>query len=119
MSKSKNNFPDPWEVINKYGVDALRFYLMNSAVMQAGDLNFSARDLEKMYRKNVLILWNVYRYFDTYSHAVDWRKSAKSKAKMPVLDVWIRARTKELINSVTERLDDYDTVWATRAIEEY
>ncbi len=68
MSKSKNNFPDPWEVIGKYGVDALRFYLMNSAVMQAGDLNFSGRELEKVYRKNILIPWNVYRYFDTYSH---------------------------------------------------
>ncbi len=113
MSKSKGNFPDPWDVIRRYGVDALRFYLMNSKVMQADDLNFSEKEVEKIYRKNVLILWNVYRYFETYSHT---KKSTKLKN---ILDVWIKARTKELINTVTKYLDIYDTVRATRVIEEY
>ena len=118
MSKSKGNFPDPWDVIGKYGVDALRFYLMNSTVMQASDLNFSERDVEKVYRKNVLILWNVYRYFETYSHAANQQTSSK-KTYVKELDAWIRARTKELVNLVTKYLDVYDTVRATRAIEEY
>ncbi len=43
MSKSKGNFPDPWVVIEKYGADSLRFYLMNSVVMQADNLDFSEK----------------------------------------------------------------------------
>ncbi|HXF44080.1 MAG TPA: class I tRNA ligase family protein, partial [Candidatus Paceibacterota bacterium] len=120
MSKSKGNFPDPWKVIERYGVDALRFYLMNSSVMRADDLNFSEKEVEKIYRKNILILWNVYRYFETYSHVVKNSKFEIRNSKLTnVLDVWIEARTKELINLVTGYLDIYDTVRATRAIEEY
>jgi isoleucyl-tRNA synthetase len=119
MSKSKNNFPDPWEVINKYGVDALRFYLMNSVVMQADNLNFSAKDLETGYRKVLLILWNVYKYFDTYASNVEWKPDDLEPASQTILDKWIDARTRELVNTVTESLDSYDTVRATRMIAEY
>lgn len=131
MSKSRRNFPDPWEMIEKYGVDALRFYLMTSVVMQADNLNFSERDLQNGYRKVVLILWNVFNYFRTYS------SQAKQPAKTPatttppssppheggsgegVLDQWILARLQELINNVTEHFDSYNTVQATREIEKF
>ncbi len=118
MSKSKGNFPDPWEVINKYGVDALRFYLMNSVVMQADNLNFSVKDVEVIQRKIVLILWNVYKYFETYapSRISDIRHQI---SEQNVLDKWIGARTQELIGGVTKYLDAYDTVRATRVIAEY
>jgi len=118
MSKSKGNFPDPWEVINKYGVDALRFYLMNSVVMQADNLNFNVKDVEIVNRKVVLILWNVYKYFETYAP----RQVPSSKfqdSRLNVLDKWIMARTNELVTGVTEYLDKYDTVRATRVIAEY
>jgi isoleucyl-tRNA synthetase len=118
MSKSKNNFPDPYEVLNKYGVDSLRFYLMSSPVMQADNLNFSERDLEKTYRKNVLILWNVFNYYRTYA-GESLIADRKSQATENTLDAWIKVRTKELVNSVTEHLDAYDTVRATRAMEHY
>jgi len=118
MSKSKGNFPDPWEVINKYGVDALRFYLMNSVVMQADNLNFNVKDVEIVNRKVILILWNVYKYFETYAP----RQVPSSKfqdSRLNVLDKWIMARTNELVTGVTEYLDKYDTVRATRVIAEY
>jgi isoleucyl-tRNA synthetase len=126
MSKSRRNFPDPWEVIDKYGVDSLRFYLMNSVVMQADNLNFSVRDLENVNRKIIRILWNVYNYFVTYAN------QARTSAAMPppsspheggsgegVLDSWILARLQELVNNVTRYLDLYDTVKATREIEAF
>ncbi|MFH0891105.1 MAG: class I tRNA ligase family protein, partial [Candidatus Liptonbacteria bacterium] len=121
MSKSKNNFPDPWVVIEKYGVDALRFYLMNSSVMQADNLNFSERELGDLYRKNILIPWNILNYFLTYSAQADWQPAPGGLDHSPEkpLDKWIWARTKELVNNVTENLDAYDTVRATRAISEY
>ncbi len=120
MSKSKGNFPDPWVVIEKYGADSLRFYLMNSVVMQADNLDFSEKGVESAYRKVVLLLWNVYRYFGTYVEmsepTADDLRLGKSKN---VLDLWIDIRTAELVRSVTENLDAYDTVHATRAIQEY
>ncbi len=120
MSKSKNNFPDPWFTIEKYGVDALRFYLMNSPVMQAENLNFSARDLEIIYRKVVVLLWNVWKYFDTYAKEAGWEAANNKETAHPtVLDKWILARVKEFVAGVGEGLDKYDTVRATRVIGEY
>ena len=117
MSKSKGNFPDPWKVIEQYGVDALRLYLMGSPVMQADNLNFSTKEVEIAYRKVILILWNVYRYFETYGN--NDRSSKIDDRSSNILDKWIQARTQELVNSVTESLDKYDTVRAVRAITEY
>lgn len=119
MSKSKNNFPDPWIIINKHGVDALRFYLMNSVVMQADNLSFNTRDLETASRKVVMILQNVYNYFATYAKEKNWSAAEISGEGKSALDAWIMARTKELVNEVTQYLDAYDTVWATRSIEAY
>ncbi len=121
MSKSKNNYPDPWIVIDKYGVDALRFYLMNSSVMNADNLNFSEKELGVVYRKNILILWNIYNYFVTYANEADWEpKGPGYKPDLTnVLDLWIVAKTQDLVNEVTEQLDNYNTVRATRAIENY
>lgn len=118
MSKSKRNYPDPWEVINKFGVDSLRFYLMNSVVMQADNLNFSERDLENAYRKIILIVWNVYNYFVTYANETGWEPGGSLPAAGS-LDRWIQARNKQLVVEVTQYLDDYDTVRATRTIEDY
>ena len=122
MSKSKRNFPDPWEVIEKYGVDSLRFYLMNSVVMQADNLNFSERDLANANRKIVRILWNVYNYFVTYANANPSPLSPATSGEGKGgggLDQWILARLQELINRVTEHLDSYNTVQATREIERF
>ncbi|OGE84017.1 MAG: hypothetical protein A3B10_04110 [Candidatus Doudnabacteria bacterium RIFCSPLOWO2_01_FULL_44_21] len=121
MSKSKNNFPDPSNVLDNYGVDALRFYLMNSVVMLADDMNFSEKNLAVTYRKNILILWNVYNYFVTYANEADWEPKSKVKSQKSkvTLDQWIVAKTQELVNQITENLDSYNTVKATRAIEDY
>jgi isoleucyl-tRNA synthetase len=127
MSKSKRNYPDPWEVLGRYGADSLRLYLMHSPVMQAEDLNFSVRGLEALHRKVVLILSNVLRYFRTYadSRGLDADKRGNgqrlsaSGLRLSALDEWIQARTKELVSGVTEHMDNYDTVRATRVIEEY
>ncbi|MEK7110780.1 MAG: class I tRNA ligase family protein [Patescibacteria group bacterium] len=120
MSKSKNNFPDPWLTINKYGADSLRFYLMNAVVMQADDQNFAVKDLENIHRKVPMILWNVFNYFATYAREAKWRVSSNTEPLTSnILDRWILARTQELVNGATEHLDGYDTVRATRTIMDY
>ena len=121
MSKSKNNFPDPKLLIDKYGADALRFYLMNSVVMQADNLNFSEKGVEGVYRKVGLLLMNVYKYFATYRGEISGEDISDDagSADENILDQWITARTEELVDVVTRSLDGYDTVRATRAIQEY
>ncbi len=125
MSKSKGNFPDPKIVIDKYGADSLRFYLMNSVVMQADNLNFSEQAVATVYRKVALILWNVAKFFTTYVEPSDLVLEKMGKAatgsSVPenILDQWITVRTNDLIRTVTGSLDGYDTVRATRAIQEY
>ncbi len=120
MSKSKNNFPDPKLLIEKYGADALRFYLMNSVVMQADNLNFSEKGVEGVYRKVNMLALNVYKYFATYSaEAGGGDRDAVPSEGAKTLDLWIRTRTTELVAAVTAALDGYDTVRATRAIQEY
>ncbi len=119
MSKSKGNYPDPWLTIEKYGVDALRFYLMNSTVMQADNLNFSERELGNVYRKIVLIMWNVLNYYLTYSAASGYEPGADEAVSTSILDRWITSRTQELVNGVADGFDKYDTVHATRLMAEY
>jgi len=119
LSKSKMNYPDPWEAIPKYGVDSLRFYLMNSPVMLSSDLYFSEKDWQTVYRKNILILWNVFNYFVTYANEAGYEPKVVSVNPSGILDQWIIAKTQELINETTAELDGYNTVKATRSIESY
>jgi isoleucyl-tRNA synthetase len=121
MSKSKGNFPDPKLLIDKFGADSLRFYLMNSVVMQADNLNFSEKGVEGVYRKVGMLLTNVYKYFATYRGEVSGHDDAGDSPAIDdnILDLWITARTEELVDVVTRSLDTYDTVHATRAIQEY
>lgn len=120
MSKSKQNYPDPTLMLDKYGVDALRFYLMNCPVMLGDhDVNFSERELGVTYRKNVLILWNVFNYFVTYANEAGFTPAVEEVDPKSILDQWIMAKTQELINEVTENLDAYHTVKATRAMESF
>jgi isoleucyl-tRNA synthetase len=115
MSKSKGNFPDPRLLIDKYGADSLRFYLMNSVVMQADNLNFSEKGVEGVYRKVIALLINVYKFFETYKGGI----TVESVQEENILDLWIKVRTEELVDVVTKSLNTYDTVRATRTIQEY
>ena len=66
MSKSKNNFPDPWILFDKYGVDALRFYLMSCPVMKGEDINFSEKSVQDISNKIINRLNNVLSFYELY-----------------------------------------------------
>ncbi len=116
MSKSKNNFPDSSIVFEKYGVDALRFYLMSSVVMKAENVNFSENGVKEVYQKIINILWNVFSFYHLYNVE---RKEIMDPKPEHVLDRWIVSKTNSLIRDVTTSLDSYDTVVACRLIGEY
>jgi len=116
MSKSKRNFPDPNLLIEKYGVDALRFYLMSSSVMKADNPNFSESSVKEIYQKLISIFFNVFSFYQLYVAQVapDFTPSTDH-----LLDKWLVSLTHSLIKNVTRSLDRYDTVMVCRLIQDY
>jgi len=111
MSKSKKNYPDPTLVIDKYGVDSLRLYLMSSTVMKGENLNFKEEEVNDI-RKNVInIWWNVYVFYQSVGGASQEVSDATN-----VLDRWIISRLSTLCTVVTDSMNNYDTTTATRAL---
>lgn len=73
MSKSKQNYPDPNIVFDKYGADAMRIYLMNSPVVKADDMRFAEKGVQEVVRQTMLPLWNAYSFLLTYAEIDDWK----------------------------------------------
>ena len=116
MSKSKGNVVDPWEVIPKYGVDALRWYMYT--INQPGDeKRFDERDLMNKYRGFIQTFWNSFVLFDTYVERV--KIALPPEKTLTILDRWVLARVNLLIAEVTDALERYDITTAGRAIEEF
>lgn len=138
MSKSKKNYPDPNEIIHKYGADSMRLYLMNSPVVKGEALRFSERGVEETLRGVLLPLWNTYYFFTTYAIADGWApqglgSSVQSTGKttsnpnsstltpLPSnsLDRWILSELNILIRTMTVELGGYDVQAAVRPLADF
>lgn len=113
MSKSKNNFPDPNLLIEKYGVDPMRFYLLTSSVVNGEDLSFSESGVAEVNRKLSLILWNTWKFFRMYSQE---KVSDAVPNSTHSLDVWMLSKLFSTHKDVTAYYDSYNSVKAGRAI---
>lgn len=116
MSKSKNNFPDPALIFKKYGVDALRFYLMDSVVMRGENLNFSEAAVKEVYQKVISILWNIFSFYKIYSTITPPVGVPESSH---ILDKWILSKTHRLIKEVTHAMDNYDTTTSCKVMKDF
>lgn len=117
MSKNFKNYPDPKEMLQKYGGDALRLYLAGSPVMKAEDLIIAEGPYRDQVRGILLILWNTYKYF--VMNANQAQKSSKVLGELSsknVLDRWALALLQDCIEQVTKSLESYDSV---SAIQQY
>ncbi|MBI5022878.1 MAG: isoleucine--tRNA ligase [Candidatus Magasanikbacteria bacterium] len=117
LSKSKLNYTDPWVIIEQYGVDAMRYYMMNSVVMDAENLFFSDKEVKEIYNKVINILWNVVEFYKMYAEK-DGAVSGKQLSDN-ILDKWILAKLNLLIKEITEQMDNYNTVKASRSIKDF
>lgn len=113
MSKSKGNYTDPLENLDRYGADALRLYLLGSVVMQSEDMNFRDEELRDVHNRIINILFNTFKFYSMYQGSYDATVSATNSPN--VLDQWVLARLAKLIGEVTGEMDRYDTVRAVRA----
>ena len=117
MSKSKNNFPDPMEVVNKYGADALRYYMLASPLMKAEDLSFSEKGVDEVLKKNILRFKNVLSFYNLYKE--EKSKDLEARDSQDILDRWIIARLDELSENVSKNMDNYEIDKATRPIADF
>ena len=115
VSKSKQNYTDPYELFDTFGADAFRFYLMNSVVMQAEDMMFKDDELRETHNKVVNLLRNTLTFYELYKENAPPPQSSSDN----LLDTWIIKRLDEVIDSTTEALDSYDTIRATRPMREF
>jgi len=120
MSKNFKNYPDPREMLEKYGGDALRLYLLGSPVMHGEDILISEEQYKMQVRSTMLILWNVYNFFISNALLDGWdNKKLSHKKSANVLDIWILACLNETTRTVTTSLEGYDTVSTIEAIKNF
>ncbi len=122
MSKNFGNYPDPKEVISKYGGDALRGYLLESPVMKGEDVNFSNDGVPNVVKNFMLILWNSYKFFVDKAIAEGWvceSTPSDIKDQMNVLDKWVLSRLTQVVLEVNEKLELYDSNTALKLIKDF
>ena len=114
MSKSLQNYPDPMDLANRVGVDAMRFYLLSSSIIRGEDLNFSEKEVAELQRKNIGRLHNVLAMYEMYADGT----KADDRSKH-VLDKWIITRLNEITTEITDGFKSYELDRATRPITDF
>ena len=132
MSKSKKNYPDPMILINTYGVDSLRLYLMSSTVMKSENQNFSEKEVADLRRKVFVVWWNVLSFYLNFGDQTQMlrlmsqgnlstEKTAETLigldvSQLHILDQWLLSRIQTLNSKVTEYMESYDVIRASRLL---
>jgi len=115
MSKRLKNYPEPQEVMDKYGADMLRFYLTSGPVVKAEELRFSEKEVRELFNKVTVLLWNVVSFYKLFEPGeIDLNLESKN-----VLDQWLMAKVKLLVAEVTNGLEHYDLMKATKPIVDF
>lgn len=107
MSKSLKNYPDPMEVLNKHGADALRLYLIDSPVVKAQELKFSEKGVYDIVRKILLRWWNSYSFFVNYGNIDQFVPKGDAQNTPNILDKWVLSRLHGLITNTQKEMDAY------------
>jgi isoleucyl-tRNA synthetase len=115
MSKSRGNIVPPWEVLNHHGADAFRWYFFTSKQPWDG-YRFSMNTVGESVRQFMLTLWNTYAFYVLYANTDDARSTEGS---LTDLDLWIRSRLAATVETVTDRMEHFDTTTAGRAIASF
>ena len=129
MSKSLRNYPDVAEVFNKYGSDAMRWFLMSSPVVRGGNLIVKEESIRDTVRQVLLPIWNTYYFFTLYAGACNKGEGYEAKridlsspeavAALAQMDRYLLAHTRTLAEDVRGALDGYDVAGACEAIRDY
>uniref|UniRef100_A0A060T467 Isoleucine--tRNA ligase, cytoplasmic n=1 Tax=Blastobotrys adeninivorans TaxID=409370 RepID=A0A060T467_BLAAD len=112
MSKRLKNYPDPMEILTKYGADALRLYLINSPVLKAETLKFKEEGVKEVVSKVLLPWWNSYKFFE--GQVAMMKKTSGKEFKYDhnftssnVMDRWILASLQSLVEHIHKEMGEY------------
>ena len=109
MSKRLKNYPDPTKMLDTYGADAIRLYMIYSPVVKAESLKFSEKGVQQLMRDLLIPWWNAYSFFVTYANVDGFNDAEVVYPESDnVLDKWIVSSMETLINDVTAAMDAYD-----------
>ena len=120
LSKSLRNYPDPEEMFETVGADALRWFLMSSPILRGGDLAIS-QDGKQMHEVVRLVLnpiWNAYYFFTLYANT-DGVTAQRRYDQDAVLDRYALGKTRALVEQVQQRMDGYDLAGSCEVVREY
>ena len=118
MSKSRKNYPDVREVFDRDGSDAMRWFLMSSAILRGGDLIVTERGIREGVREAMLPLWNSYYFLALYANAENLEGRRRTDSSN-VLDRYILAKTHELVTDLRAAMDTYAIADACEIVRNY
>lgn len=118
MSKSLRNYPDPMVVFDRYGADAMRWYLLSSAILRGADFSVTEQGIRDTVRQAILPLWNVWYFQSLYARAGDRMGTVRTDSTH-VLDRYILAKLHDFVDAQTKSMDDYDLFVACAGIRDF
>jgi len=118
MSKSLRNYPDVNEVFDRDGSDAMRWFLMSSPVLRGGNLIVTEEGIREGVRQVLLPLWSTWYFFSLYANASGYEATWRTDST-DVLDRYLLAKTRDLIDAVTDDLDALDSTLAAGKLRDF
>ena len=120
LSKRLRNYPDPKEVFETHGADAMRWYLISSGVLRGQNLavDRDGKGIAEVVRLALNPLWNAYSFFCLYANADDWKAEQRTDSTQ-LLDRYVLAKTGELVRRVEDRFEQYDIPGACAAVSSF
>ena len=118
MSKSLRNYPDPMVVFDTYGADAMRWYLLSSAILRGADFSVTEAGIRETVRQVMLPLWNSWYFLGLYANAEKVSGKVRTDSGH-VLDRYVLAKAADLVDMVTDDLDAYDLFSACASVRDF
>jgi isoleucyl-tRNA synthetase len=107
MSKRLRNYTPPDELIDTFGADSLRLFLINSGLVKAEELRFTDDGVKDMVRRALLPWFNSYKFFSTYAAVDGWKVNATETQSDNILDKWILSKLQTLVKNVNHEMQAY------------
>ncbi len=108
MSKRLKNYTAPDELMETYGADALRLYLIHSGLVKAEEQRFDDNGVKDMIRKTLLPWYNAFKFLQTYAKVDQWSPSFSNGDSQHILDQWILSRLESLKGYIDKHMSDYE-----------
>jgi isoleucyl-tRNA synthetase len=124
MSKSLRNYPDPYEMFDTYGSDAMRWLLLSSPILRGTDLIVTEQGIRDAARHVLLPLWNAWYFFTLYANTAGEGGASGYRARyrtdqIDVLDRYLLAKLRDLVDSTTAAMDQYDLFAACAGVRAF